>query len=130
MSKRLFIANIPYTATQVDLEQAFLSNGLEPEDVRIIYDRETKRSRGFGFAEMASVADAQRAISLLDGAEFEGRTLSVRIAEQRPAIPAKPRQATPAAEQAPRRSRGRAPRSEHWDDASDSDPAPRFRSYR
>lgn len=84
MTSRLFVANIPYAATEEDLRQAFEDRNFRPSEVRLIVDRETNRSKGYGFVELPSPADAKHAIEQMDGqAELFGRFLAVKPAEQR-----------------------------------------------
>lgn len=77
----IFIGNLPFSATEGELRQLFEPYG-EIESVAIITDRETGRSRGFGFVELGADARAQDAINDLDGTELGGRPL--RINEARP----------------------------------------------
>ena len=77
----IFVGNLPFSATEGELRQLFEPYG-EIESVAIITDRETGRSRGFGFVELAADARAQDAINDLDGTELGGRPL--RINEARP----------------------------------------------
>jgi len=79
MNKRLYVGGIPYSTTEEALKEAFSAAG-EVESVRIILDRMTGRSRGFGFVEMADTEGAQKAIEMFDGKDFEGRTLVVNEA--------------------------------------------------
>jgi RNA recognition motif-containing protein len=62
---------------------AFTQDGRDVKDVQILTDRDTGRSRGFGFVEMGSDQDAQAAISALDGAELDGRNIKVNEARER-----------------------------------------------
>lgn len=79
MNKRLYVGGIPYSSTEDSLKDAFSQAG-EVTSVRIILDRMTGRSRGFGFVEMATEEEAQKAIELFDGKDFDGRTLVVNEA--------------------------------------------------
>lgn len=76
---KLYVGGIPYRSTEDDLKNAFAEAG-NVVSASIISDRMTGRSRGFGFVEMASEAEAQAAIDRWDGKEMEGRTLSVSFA--------------------------------------------------
>jgi cold-inducible RNA-binding protein len=76
---KLYVGGIPYRSTEDDLKKAFSEAGTVVS-ASIISDRMTGRSRGFGFVEMSSAAEAQTAIDRLDGKEFDGRTLSVSFA--------------------------------------------------
>ena len=77
----IYCANLAYTCTDDELKDAFSEYG-EVVSAKIITDRETRRSRGFGFVEMTSDGDAQKAIEALNGQEFQGRKLVVN--ESRP----------------------------------------------
>lgn len=82
MSCKLFVANFPYTTTNEELSTLFGSHG-QVLSVKVATDRETGRSRGFGFVEMGSEQEADNAIRELDGYQIGGRTLAVRVAEER-----------------------------------------------
>src|SRR6476469_8951923 len=79
MGKKLYVGNLSYRMTDSDLEQLFASHG-SVTSAQIIMDRDTGRSKGFGFVEMASDQEAQAAITALNGKEIEGRTLTVNEA--------------------------------------------------
>ncbi len=81
MAKRIYVGNLPFSATEEDLSELFSQHG-EVLSVNLINDRQTGRPRGFGFVEMEDEA-ADSAISSLDGAEFGGRTLRVNEAMER-----------------------------------------------
>lgn len=81
MAKKLFVGNLPYSTTNESLEQFFSQYG-EVLSAAVIMDRATGRSKGFGFVEMAQDAEADTAIGQTNGAEFEGRKLTV--SEARP----------------------------------------------
>lgn len=81
-NNKLYVGNFPFSTTESDLETAFAAHG-SVQSVRILTDRETGRSRGFGFVEMASDAEAQAAIDALDGQDFNGRALRVNVARPR-----------------------------------------------
>jgi RNA recognition motif-containing protein len=76
---RLFVGNLPYNVTNEDLQQAFSEAGTV-SSARVITDRETGQSRGFGFVEMGSAAEGQKAINLWNGRELSGRALTVNEA--------------------------------------------------
>ena len=76
---RLFIGNLPYDVTSEDLERTFAEAG-EVTSARVITDRETGQSRGFGFVEMGSAADGQKAITMWNGQDLNGRALTVNEA--------------------------------------------------
>jgi cold-inducible RNA-binding protein len=82
MGTKLFVGNLSYGTTSADLESHFRQIG-ETTSAQVITDRESGRSRGFGFVEMASGEDAQRAIRELDGKELQGRTINVSEARER-----------------------------------------------
>ncbi len=85
---KLYVGGIPYRSTEDDLKKAFSEAG-NVVSASIISDRMTGRSRGFGFVEMASPAEAQSAIDRWDGKEFDGRTLSVSFARPQGERPAR-----------------------------------------
>ena len=78
----IFVGNLPFSATEEELRQLFSPYG-GIDRVAIITDRETGRSRGFGFVEMAADARAQDAINELDGTELNGRPLRINEAQPR-----------------------------------------------
>ncbi len=78
----IFVGNLPYNTTEDELRELFEQFG-DVESVRIISDRETGRSRGFGFVKMAEKGAASSAIEKLDGHSMNGRPISVREAEER-----------------------------------------------
>lgn len=84
MTKKLYIGNLPYSTTETVLRELFAQAG-EVTDVAIITDRDTGRSRGFAFVEMATDAAARQAIHQLDGKTLDDRTITV--AEARPQAP-------------------------------------------
>ncbi len=79
MSTRLYVGGIPYRTTEEAMKDAFSQAG-QVVSVKIIIDRMTGRSRGFGFVEMSTAEEGQKAIELWHGKEFEGRTLTVNEA--------------------------------------------------
>ena len=84
MGKKLYVGGLSYSTTEQGLEALFASVGAV-ESVKIITDRDTGRSKGFGFVEMSSDAEAQSAIERFNGAEYDGRAMSVSIAK--PMVP-------------------------------------------
>ncbi len=82
MGKKLYVGNLSYSTTSADLQQMFAPFGTV-ESASVIEDRETGRSKGFGFVEMSSDAEAQAAILGLDGKENNGRPLKVNEARPR-----------------------------------------------
>ena len=82
LSQRIYVGNIPFTATEQEVEQLFAPHG-EVLSCALPTDRETGRARGFGFVEMSQEA-AAKAIEALDGTDFGGRALTVSEARPRP----------------------------------------------
>lgn len=80
MSKNLYVGNLAFSTTADDLLQAFGAHGTV-ERAQVVSDRETGRSRGFGFVEMTDGAEA--AIAAMNGVDFQGRTLTVNEAKPR-----------------------------------------------
>ncbi len=79
MGRKLYVGNLPDSATEQDLSDKFAAFGIV-KSVKLITDRGTGRSRGFGFIEMASDADAHAAIDGLNGSDYEGRPMKVNEA--------------------------------------------------
>lgn len=79
MGKKLYVGNLSYTVKQDDLQPLFAAHGTLTS-AQLILDRETKRSKGFAFVEMSSDAEAQAAISALNGTMLDGRALTVNEA--------------------------------------------------
>jgi len=82
MSTNIYVGNLTYGTDNADLEQLFSPYG-EVAGAQVIKDRETGRSRGFGFVEMGSSEAAQKAIAELDGKDVNGRQLTVNLAKPR-----------------------------------------------
>ena len=82
MGQKLYVGNLSYNTTSSDLEQLFSQHGTV-QSAEVISDRETGRSKGFGFVEMGSDAEAQAAITALNGQQHDGRTLTVNEAKPR-----------------------------------------------
>ena len=82
MSSKIYVGNLSFDTTTQDLEEMFGASGTV-ESTNIIEDRETGRSRGFAFVEMSSKAEAEAAISALNGKEIGGRALTVNEAKPR-----------------------------------------------
>lgn len=82
-NERLYVGNISWNSDEAALEAAFSAHG-EVREVRIITDRDTGRSRGFGFVTMGSASAASAAVEAMNGASLDGRTLKVNVAESRP----------------------------------------------
>ena len=81
MIKKMYVGNLPFTATEGEVSQLFEEFGTV-HSVKLITDRDTGRARGFGFVEMDD-SDADKAIQSLNGKDFGGRTLRVNEAEER-----------------------------------------------
>lgn len=88
MAKNIYVGNLPWSATEQDVETLFATYG-QVTSVKLISDRETGRARGFGFVDMESGAD--EAIAALDGSEYGGRSLKVNEARPRPERDRSPR---------------------------------------
>jgi len=82
MGKKLFVGNLSFDTTSADLEALFAQIG-SCESAAVITDRATGRSRGFGFVEMSSASEADKAIADLNGKELHGRAISVNEARER-----------------------------------------------
>ena len=82
MGRRLFVGNLSFETSDEDLKEAFSRTGA-CETAAVIRDRMTGRSRGFGFVEMGSDEEAQRAIAELNGKDLRGRNISVSEARER-----------------------------------------------
>ena len=82
MSNKIFVANFPFATTEEELADLFGQHGVV-SSVKIATDRETGRSRGFGFIEMESASGASTAIEALNQHDLNGRPLAVRVAEDR-----------------------------------------------
>ena len=79
MSQKLYVGGLPYSVTDAQLEEIFAVHGTV-ESARVISDKFTAQSRGFGFVEMSSGDDGQKAIDALNGTDLQGRTLTVNEA--------------------------------------------------
>ena len=82
MGSKLYVGNLNYNTTSSDLEQLFAQHGTV-QSAEVISDRETGRSKGFGFVQMGSDEEAQAAIAAMNGQEIDGRTLTVNEAKPR-----------------------------------------------
>lgn len=80
MGNKLYVGNLPYSASDQSLGDKFAEIG-EVESSKVIMDRETGRSKGFGFITMVKEADAQTAIARFNGTDFEGRSITVNEAK-------------------------------------------------
>jgi len=82
MGKKLYVGNLAYSVTDGSLEQMFAAHG-SVQSAQVIMDRDTGRSKGFGFVEMGSDQEAQAAITALNGQQVDGRNLTVNEAKPR-----------------------------------------------
>ena len=82
MGKKLYVGNLTYNVNETDLEGLFSQYGTV-QSAQVIIDRDTNRSKGFGFVEMGSDAEAQAAIQALNGHDHDGRNLTVNEAKPR-----------------------------------------------
>jgi RNA recognition motif-containing protein len=82
MGKRLYVGNLPWSATSASLESLFSAHGAV-RSAEVISDRDTGRSRGFGFVEMERDEDCAQAIQALNGAEVDGRAITVNEAREK-----------------------------------------------
>jgi len=82
MSNKLFVGNLSFNTTENDLNDAIAAHGPVTE-TNLMMDRMTSRPRGFGFVTMSSAEEAQKAIAAMNGAEMDGRTLTVNVAKPR-----------------------------------------------
>ncbi len=82
MSSNLYVGNLTFNTTTADLETLFGQHG-DVKKAQVINDRDTGRSRGFGFVEMESQEGADTAISALNGTDLDGRDLTVSVAKER-----------------------------------------------
>lgn len=82
MTTNIYVGNLTFDTTSADLEKMFGEHG-EVTKSQVITDRDSGRSRGFGFVEMANSEEAQAAISTLNGHNVDGRSLTVNLAKER-----------------------------------------------
>ena len=80
MATRIYVGGLPYSATEQELQNLFSSHGTVAS-ASVITDKYTGQSRGFGFVEMATGEEAQKAITALNGTQLDGRTLTVNEAK-------------------------------------------------
>ena len=83
MGNRLFVGNFPFETTEQQLHDHFVAKGHTPSTVKIVTDRETGQSRGFGFVDFEDDEKAKAAISALDGSDLAGRGLKVNEAQEK-----------------------------------------------
>lgn len=84
MSKKLYVGNLPYSVSEQSLLETFSQCGTV-ETTNVITDRDTGQSKGFGFVEMSSASEAQKAIQELNGTSLDGR--EIKVNEARPKAP-------------------------------------------
>jgi RNA recognition motif-containing protein len=82
MAKKLFVGGLPYSVTDDELHALFAAHG-NVESATVVVDRYTDRSRGFGFVEMSTDEEAQKAIDALNGSQLQGRSLTVNVSRPR-----------------------------------------------
>jgi cold-inducible RNA-binding protein len=87
MGAKIYVGNLPYAITEDKLQQHFAQHG-SVISARVVIDKFSGRSKGFGFVEMSSDSEAERAISALNGTQFEGR--NIVVSEARPQAPRPP----------------------------------------
>ncbi len=90
MATNIYVGNLPYTTGDAELQTLFEPYG-EVQSAKVIMDRDTGRSRGFGFVEMSNDDEAQQAIDALNGSDCGGRRLTVNVARPRGDRPSRPR---------------------------------------
>jgi len=78
--KNLYVGNLPHSTTEAELRNLFEAHGAV-EKITLVTDRDTGRSRGFGFVEMANASEADKAIATLNGSDLGGRTLTINEAK-------------------------------------------------
>jgi RNA recognition motif-containing protein len=83
MGKKLYVGNLPYSVGDSELQRLFEAHG-SVVSAQVIMDRDTGRSKGFGFVEMGNDSEAQSAISDMNGKEIDGRSLTVNEARPKP----------------------------------------------
>ena len=84
MGKKLYVGNLPFSATEESLKETFAQYGTV-ESMTIVTDRDTGRSKGFGFLEMSSPEEASEVVAKMNGAEMDGRAIRVNEALAKPA---------------------------------------------
>ena len=82
MNKKLYVGGLAYSVTDAQLQQLFASHGTV-ESAKVIMERDSDRSRGYGFVEMSTQEEAEKAISALNGSLHEGRNIKVNISKPR-----------------------------------------------
>jgi cold-inducible RNA-binding protein len=82
MNKKLYVGGLPYSVTDAQLQQLFAGHGTV-ESAKVIMDRDSNRSRGYGFVEMGTQEEAEKAIAALNSTQMEGRSITVNISKPR-----------------------------------------------
>ncbi|HTZ51321.1 MAG TPA: RNA-binding protein [Spirochaetia bacterium] len=82
MNKKLYVGGLAYSVTDAQLQQLFASHGTV-ESAKVIMDRDTDRSRGYGFVEMSTQEEAEKAVTALNGSLHEGRNIKVNVSKPR-----------------------------------------------
>ncbi len=80
---KVYLGNLDYNISEGEIEQAFSAKGLAITNVRVVKDKMTGRSKGFGFGEFSSSEDVEKAIQTMDGTDLNGRKLRVSRAQKR-----------------------------------------------
>jgi len=88
MNKKLYVGGLSYSVTDSQLQQLFAGQGTV-ESAKVVMDRDSDRSRGFGFVEMSTQEEAEKAIAALNGTQHEGRSLTVNMSKPREDRPAR-----------------------------------------
>ena len=88
MNKKLYVGGLSYSVTDSQLQQLFAGQGTV-ESAKVVMDRDSDRSRGFGFVEMSTQEEAEKAIAALNGTQHEGRSLTVNLSKPREDRPAR-----------------------------------------
>ena len=83
MNTRLYVGNLPFTANEQEIRDLFSQDGRTVSEVKLVTDRDTGRSRGYGFVDMGSSEEADAAIRALQGHSMGGRPLTVNEAKER-----------------------------------------------
>ena len=82
MNKKLYVGGLAYSITDSQLQTLFAPSGTV-ESAKVIMDRDSDRSKGFGFVEMSTQEEAEKAIAALNGTQYEGRSITVNMAKPR-----------------------------------------------
>lgn len=127
MNNKLYVGNLPFSMSDESLTEVFASHG-QVQSAKIITDRQSGRSKGFGFVEMASEEDANKAIEALHGQNVEGRNIVVNVARPQEDRPRRSFDGPRGGGRSGGGFRGgsggggsRGPRSSRYDDSSDQD---------